>query len=715
MSIRTKSLCILLAISLAPLVALTLLNKRGAQRLAMTLANATRHDLTNMVSKELQNTAKSYSDLLLRDKVTMELLTLNLGWDAEDVLSDPSPEARTLFFASQFDDPAAAPPDIKPVPEYVRQLPDGSRENEPVSMGHAVIYQAESPKATRLVEDAPAGLDGRLSRMQGILKRLYDVSGGFLFRCYVSLESGVHIAYPGHGGFPEGYDPRRRPWYTGALAADGLVWTTAVPDATTNLFTFTVSCPVRDDAGKVIGVAGIDVLVTQILDTHALSSQWSDKIQAFIVSAQPNPKTGKTGLLALCSNKPDDVSHWAARMGNEWLPLPEGFDDHLQSMVEAIQHGEDGFTEAPFDGEDSIWAYDGLQEHFFLLIVTPKSVVMTVPDMASRLILDVSHQQLTQSGLAAAVVIALVTVIALLGARRVSQPILAMAAAARRLAQGDFSARVGYAASDERGEVIQALDEMGPKLEDLLRLKQSLALAQEVQQNLLPAGPPAVEGYDICGLSRYCDETGGDYIDFFPTSEQEDDGLVVCVGDVSGHGLPSALLMATARAELRALTAAPGGLAEHVSTANRLLCQDISNSSRFMTLFVLELRPAEKSVRWVRAGHDPALLYRPVDDAFEELDGEGVLLGVMADFVYQAYEREFATSGDIIVLGTDGIWEARNPNDEMFGKERLMNLIRDNASRSAKAIQDAVIAALDDFLGGRPQEDDVTLAVIKKR
>jgi len=172
-------------------------------------------------------------------------------------------------------------------------------------------------------------------------------------------------------------------------------------------------------------------------------------------------------------------------------------------------------------------------------------------------------------------------------------------------------------------------------------------------------------------------------------------------------------LMTTARAFLRMRASQPGTIAEIVAAMNRHLTRDVLESGRFMTLFYLTIDPVEKRLEWVRAGHDPALIYDPVQDEFDELKGSGIALGVKDDFSYEQYHRSGLTKGQVIAVGTDGIWEATNQEGEMFGKERLKNVIRQNAHASASHILNAVYTDLDSFIKGQKSKDDITLVIIK--
>ena len=245
------------------------------------------------------------------------------------------------------------------------------------------------------------------------------------------------------------------------------------------------------------------------------------------------------------------------------------------------------------------------------------------------------------------------------------------------------------------------------------RLRQSLELAMEVQQNLLPKFMPQIKGLDIAAKSIYCDETGGDYYDFLELSESEDPKATVVIGDVSGHGIPSALLMATARSALRQRARLPGSVSRIITDVNQQLTEDVEDSGRFVTLFFLMVDVVEKTLTWVRAGHDPALLYRHRDSTFEELKGKGTALGLSSMASFEENKMAGIGRGDILVLQTDGIFEARNAKGEMFGKNRIEKIIQKNSESSAKKILNAIFTAAEQFQGKNKFEDDATMAVIK--
>jgi sigma-B regulation protein RsbU (phosphoserine phosphatase) len=241
------------------------------------------------------------------------------------------------------------------------------------------------------------------------------------------------------------------------------------------------------------------------------------------------------------------------------------------------------------------------------------------------------------------------------------------------------------------------------------KMKQALEIAQNIQKTLLPSGVPEHFEYDIVGWNLTCDETGGDYYDFLELPGQR---LGVTVGDVSGHGIGAALLMATARAFLKALAIKCNEITTVINELNKLLEQDMEED-KFMTLFYGEIDIKQLKLRYVNAGHEAPFLYRKHKNTFETLESTGIPLGMMDDFEYQEGQEIELEMGDILVLSTDGITEAMNPEGEQFGAERLREVIQQGVNKSANQIVKDCYDQLQKFCRGTPQRDDLTLVIIK--
>ena len=355
---------------------------------------------------------------------------------------------------------------------------------------------------------------------------------------------------------------------------------------------------------------------------------------------------------------------------------------------------------------------------FVLASILPLTLMAVLSYNKATLMLVMDSKEVIQSLLyltafLLAVTLALAILLSRLFSTAIIRPVSQMEKAMIRVEKGDFTAYVPVSSNDELGALAEHFNRMTDGLKERYRLRRSLDLAKEVQQNLLPKGNPVVDGLDIAGTSIYCDETGGDYFDFLGSSELGENKFGVLVGDVSGHGIPSALLMATARAFLRQRSALAGSIAEIITDVNYQLTRDIEESGSFMTLFFLLLDQYNQTLHWVRAGHDPALFYDPATQKFEDLHGPGIALGVDDTWQYTQQKKSGLAKGQIILLGTDGIWEAQNSQGQLFGKKLLSRIIREYADAGAEEMLEAIITAINRFRGRQAPTDDVTLVIIK--
>jgi sigma-B regulation protein RsbU (phosphoserine phosphatase) len=150
-----------------------------------------------------------------------------------------------------------------------------------------------------------------------------------------------------------------------------------------------------------------------------------------------------------------------------------------------------------------------------------------------------------------------------------------------------------------------------------------------------------------------------------------------------------------------------------ISDVNYQLARDVAYSGDFMTLFFLVIDTLRGRLEWVRAGHDPAMIYTPEKDTFQELVGPGMALGVKADGCYEVDQLQGLSKGQILLLGTDGIWEAQNRKGSRMGKDPVYEVIREHAAESAPDILQAVFDCLETFQQGAKSEDDITAVIVK--
>lgn len=497
-----------------------------------------------------------------------------------------------------------------------------------------------------------------------------------------------------------GYDPRTRPFYRKAKQEGRLVW--LPPYVFYNQGVPGISCatPVSGGTGKLRGVLSIDFDLNALSEFVAgLSVSEHSKVFLFtandLLLAHPDQKmrvvTGQRGAGSLPTLR--DVGD----------PLVDAYRENLRPEHLQVP----GFHLFGFhlDGGDYLASATTFRVSndldWVVGAVAPKTDFLG----------DVWRSQNVALSVAGVAVLVAMLFAATL-ARLVSGPVLALIGFMRRVGDGDLEAKADLGGSSEFRQLSEALNRMIADLRDRLRLRHSLNVAMEVQQRLLPQRPPRVRGLDIAGHSTYCDETGGDYYDFLILDEAAPDHVLVALGDVMGHGVAAALVMAGARAVLRDRAGTAGGLADLISHLNRLLAAD-HEGTRFMTMHLSVIDVPAGLYRWVSAGHDPALVFDPAANRFEELEGADIPLGIIENTDYEEHRYGPLRPGHVITIGTDGIWEMPNAAGEQFGKDRLREAIRSAAGGTASDITQSIRDRLTSFRGDCRPVDDVTLVVIK--
>jgi PAS domain S-box-containing protein len=243
----------------------------------------------------------------------------------------------------------------------------------------------------------------------------------------------------------------------------------------------------------------------------------------------------------------------------------------------------------------------------------------------------------------------------------------------------------------------------------LIENEREFLAAREIQQHLFPKKPPTVPGFDIAGASFPAALASGDYFDYLPMLHQR---MAVVIGDVSGHGVGPALLMAMTRAYLRLLVTRRESPGEILTLANTTLVEDMA-SERFLTLCLARIDPETRSLVYANAGHSTAYLLDPAGELKLRLQRTGVALGWDPKSVYTDSDELKLDTGDVLVLATDGIEEAVSADGNLFGLERLLDVVRAHRHESASLIVEALYAATRSFTGDEPQEDDITAVVVK--
>ena len=242
----------------------------------------------------------------------------------------------------------------------------------------------------------------------------------------------------------------------------------------------------------------------------------------------------------------------------------------------------------------------------------------------------------------------------------------------------------------------------------LLKMQEEVRLASKIQTELLPKSAPQIHGYEIAGKSIPAQVVGGDYFDFIPINEHR---LAICLGDVSGKGLPASLLMANTQATLRGQTLINPSAHECIERSNKLLFQSTS-PEKFVTLFYALLDTSEHTLCYSNAGHDnPYLLSHKGEP--RRLKVGGIPLSMIESFPYSE-ETISIEPGDLLVICSDGIAEAMDINQVQFGEEKLGGILHELRTASPATVIEQIIGAVRAHAGTAPQADDITIVAVKR-
>jgi sigma-B regulation protein RsbU (phosphoserine phosphatase) len=707
MRYRWKLLILLLTISLLPILVMRTFAVRTIRQFKDTLITQTQENILAATQNRLQLLADAYSMILWKGRQQVEAALLAQEVQVERLLAEKPPTLPEVYFVQDFDSGDRLPDDVLPSSLHSRYRRSGRLDLLAVSANHPVYKLAPGVDKASVAPDI-----ARLEAMRSIYRKLSRQLETLVLWHSVSLANGLFSEYPGHGGIPRRFDPREQTWYKHAVAGQGSPWSLPYVDPATRQIVMSANLPIKRSGGEFAGVTSIVVPISSLLDHQMLFRNISPQTRIFMSFLERRAGEGQMGARIIAHDELTDLRHrsWRSRIEQVWLESDD--KEQFQALLEDVAAGKSNIRRMRFENKDSLWVYGQTSVQAFFVLITPYAEIVKPVQVAQSKVQDRIDRLVGATRLGLALTVILVLALAFTFSRTVTKPLWALAEGARQLAEGNFGARVEIRSRDEFGEMGKVFNAVGPQLEESRSMRQSLEVAMEVQRNLLPRHPPQIPGLDIAGRSVYCDQTGGDYYDFIDFTQTGDTRLQVAVGDVAGHGISAALLMTSARAVLRQRADMPGDIASVLSDVNLQLTRDVEESGRFVTMFYSEIDTQNRQLRWVRAGHDPALVYDSIADTFDELIGRGLPLGVTPAAEYNAQVRQIA-AGQIYMIGTDGIWETRSPAGDMFGKDRFREIIREYARQPAQKITDAVFDAVSAFRQSVKQEDDITLVIIK--
>jgi sigma-B regulation protein RsbU (phosphoserine phosphatase) len=701
--IRWKLLLLLLSLALLPMLGIAVFDVRALSALGANLAAQTGQALAEHARDALERQADDYTRWIAGEQRALELAVRLQATAIEHALRDAPPPDAVIAWDDDFAQRGDAL-DLKIVPDkYVRQTVAPTAV--PVSFTQMVMRAAPGVDRARLQPEA-----ARLTTVTATLAEIQRRYSEAVYWQYAAFEDGLHASYPGHGGYPDNFNSRRRAWYRDQASRQTLTWSRPHVDAISRLTMVTVTMPLFDALGNFVGVTGIDVRLTRLLQAIHLPAHLATRSQVLLTALGPEVTT-RTIVTVARQSQTEAGGDWQEQPALERFATDSTAD--TAEIAGDMYAGRDGFLRTRYRDQDVFCVYRRFNDRgTYVVFIVPTAAASRPAADAAAYALDTTQRQINAVIPLVLVVAAVVAFAALLSARAVTGPIGDLSQAVDQVAGGDFDVRVDIRSGDELEQLGVQFNRMVPQMAAHARMRESLALAREVQQRLLPSVAPRCPGLDIAGICRYADETGGDYFDYLDLRPQGVPAVAIAIGDVSGHGVASALLMSSARALLHADELRPGRLAATFEKLNVRLGEDVEKG-RFMTLAVLIFDLSTRQLDWAGAGHEAVLCYHPSEDRFSELTSNDIPLGIDPHWRYTAGAQQPYQSGDIFVLTTDGVREARAATGEHFGQARLRATLRAHAALPAAGIRDALLAAIESFRGHAPAHDDLTLVVVK--
>jgi sigma-B regulation protein RsbU (phosphoserine phosphatase) len=322
-------------------------------------------------------------------------------------------------------------------------------------------------------------------------------------------------------------------------------------------------------------------------------------------------------------------------------------------------------------------------------------------------------------GIVFAVMYCVALLLGVLLARSITRSVHALSHGTERLRQGDFTHQIRVRSRDQLGELAESFNVMARGIEDLLResaekerMEEELRIARQIQMSLLPQGSVSMSGLRMAALCLPAAEVGGDYYDLLPLSETR---LGVVMADVSGKGTSAALYMAELKGLVLSLSRicdSPGTL---LKQANRILAANLDSRS-FITMTYAIVDTAARTMRFARAGHNPLIHLSAATGLTRVLTPQGLGLGIDAgdrfDDILEEAEVPLVP-GDLFLFFTDGLSEAMNQSSELFGEQRLRDLLEAAPGLDSEPMKDRILAAVRAFADGTAQHDDMTMVVLR--
>ena len=535
---------------------------------------------------------------------------------------------------------------------------------------------------------------------------------------YIGTESGISYRYSRSNLFNPDYNPKSRDWYTAAMAEpDTLVWLPTYLDSYGNTC-ITAAMTYRDGEGRLAGVVASDVLLTDVIED--------------VMSL----KIGETGSCFVLDSDLAFIAH--PDMTNESFDydIANHFDGNSEDILNDLKNNDNGIIEASFEGDNNYIAYSTMPETGWIFCAKIQTDEVTAPAVKAKeesdALTEVSQKEMQNRifnifkvfMIFFAVIGIIVILLSFAVAGTITRPIEELASSVREIGSGNFDHKVNVTSGDEIGQLAKRFNDMQDSLKEYMenitkvtaekeRIGTELNVATQIQADMLPRIFPAFPGrteFDIYASMDPAKEVGGDFYDFFMV---DDDHVALVVADVSGKGVPAALFMVIAKTLIKNRTQLGGGPAAILTDVNNQLCEG-NEAQLFVTVWLAIVEISTGKGLAANAGHEHPVL-RHKDGTFDFVEyRHSPAVATMEGIRFREHEFQLQP-GDTIFQYSDGVTEATNANNELFGNDRLRDALNQVPGAETDELLRIVRDNIDGFVKDAPQFDDITMLTLAYR
>jgi phosphoserine phosphatase RsbU/P len=713
-----KLLILLTSIALIPLSCAILYDWTVHRLLSTEISSHAGSLLIQEAAGMLNQAVAAYARLAREQGQTLELIAEIQAREMEELLAQ-QPRAMPKVYFSEDYDRGVVPGMVAASPRYDKVNNDGT-----LLPGRISLNDVDFKLAPGVARGTVASDIARLAEMTPLYRIIYSRHSNIVVSLYTALESGVISSYPGMGRFPENYDPRSTAWYKNTKKAPGLIWNPPYVDATGIGILISIGVPIHWPDGTFAGVTAVDVSSIQELPSKLPNAYWAGNLQVFLTLVAMRPDGKEMGLRMVgVGDYHKEFKDWTTPLEEVWLEAND--QEKYYQMVREIRSGRSGSVEMPFKGHDSLWAYGLIDnDNTALVFIVPMENIVAKAKEMEDFVLNQQHRELAFfSGI---IILAIVAVIlfSYWGSRSIADPLHALAKATEEIAAGNLNVQIpSIKSKDEisdltrsvasmKGDLKKYIDELTHATTSRERMESELRIARDIQMSFLPMElpqPPHGTEFSVFATIQPAREVGGDLYDLFFI---DNTNLFFAIGDVSGKGVPAALLMAKTKTLVK-------GLARDENYEPHKIILDMNfelgqgnETCMFVTFFCGILNSTTGEVLFSNAGHNPPLLLKEHNEAAFLEPQRTMMLGVFEEAEYLT-ERLLLMPGDSLFLYTDGVTEAFNEHDDFYSAPRLQGLLSSLRGLSPEETIAAVLNDVRSFSGSAPQSDDITMLMIR--